>query len=184
LVRGAVAAPAAEFEQAVATARDRGGPRHRLTLVALDELGVIYNLSGMPEKTEAVLGQALPDFAAAAAEGSDGEQDCHAMALATLGEAERIDGRHDQAAAHFAQADQILGRLDVDGFKDDMLDLLEWNAQLQLDRRDFTAARSALDRYDALMQRQSPVSEKRAAKSRALRAQLPAASGHAAGGQA
>ena len=181
---GQLAEAATAMEQAVATARDRGGPRHRLTLVALDELGVIYNLSGMPEKTEAVLGQALPDFAAAAAEGSDGEQDCHAMALATLGEAERIDGRHDQAAAHFAQADQILGRLDVDGFKDDMLDLLEWNAQLQLDRRDFTAARSALDRYDALMQRQSPVSEKRAAKSRALRAQLPAASGDAAGGQA
>jgi hypothetical protein len=72
------------------------------------------------------------------------------MALATLGEAERLDKRYDDAATHFAQADAILAKLDINGFRDDVLDLLEWSAALQLDRRDAAAARATLDRHDEL----------------------------------
>lgn len=170
----------AVLEQALATVQERGGPQHRLTLVVLDELGVVYNLSGHPQRTIERLGEALPDFEEAARKGGDGERDCHAMALAAIGEAERLLGRHDDAAAHFAKAETILAGLDSEGFKDDLLDLLEWSTRLQLDRTDANAARALLRRYDALVSGQSP-SQRRVTVSRELHDHLDAISASTAG---
>jgi len=171
---------AATIEQVVASVRSLGGPRHRLLLAALDELGTIYNLAGTPQKTDSMLGAALPDFAAAAQEGGDGERDCYAMALAALGEAARLQRRYDLAASHFAQAQELLARLDPDGFKDDLLDLDEGRARLALDRAEATDARSAIDRYETLLRRQSPVPTRRAATLEALRSRLAVLDGAAA----
>jgi eukaryotic-like serine/threonine-protein kinase len=168
------------LEDAATAATELGGPQHRLRLAVLDELAVVYNLSRMPERTLALFNRTLQDFAAAAAIGTDGERDCHAMALAALGEAQRQLGRYDEAAAHFAQADEILGRLDADGFREDILDMLDWTTRLQLDRGDPVAARATYARYEAVLRKQTPVAPRRAAAARELLAHLgPPASGAA-----
>jgi serine/threonine-protein kinase len=178
---GQYAQAASEMEKALATARELGGARHPLTLAALNELGATYNLSGQPDKTQALLGDALADFAAAARTGGDSERDRHAWALATLGEAERMNHRYTEAAAYLTQAEAIYATFDnVDGAKDDVLDLLEWTTQLHIDQHDVDAARATLERHDALMQTQSPVRAWRQMKSRELHAGLAKISGQPA----
>ena len=133
---------------------------------------MIRNPAGHPRKTRELLTRGLPDFAAAAAEGTDGERDCHAMALATPGEAQRMPGRHDEAAANFAAADAILAKLDVDGFRDDVFDLLEWMTRLDLDRHDANATRAMLARQDALPSSKPPASQRRIDTARSLHQRL------------
>ncbi len=160
------------LEEACPVVQSLGGAQHRLLLAMLDELAVIYNQAGEPAKTRELLGRTLPDFAEAARTGGVAEQDCHAMALAALGEAERLSRRYDEAAKYFAQADAILAKLDLDGFREDVLDLLEWTAALHLDRGDASAARATLDRFDDIASHPTAPPPQRVAASRALRTRL------------
>ncbi|MDR2012699.1 MAG: serine/threonine-protein kinase [Rhodanobacter sp.] len=170
---GQYAQAASELEKALALARELGGARHPLTLAAANELGVTYNLSGQPDKTKTLLDAALEDFAAAAHAGGDSERDRHAWALATLGEAQRMNYHYARAAVYLAQAEAIYAAIDnTDGVKDDVLDLLEWTTRLHIDQHHTDAARTTLERHDTLMRTQSPLRAWRQAASRELHESL------------
>jgi serine/threonine-protein kinase len=168
---GRYAQAAKVIEQALAMARELAGTQYYMTRVAIDELSLVYLLSGQPDKAQALLGAALADFAAAAEKGSANDRTNYAAALARLGESERMRHHYAQAAAHFAQAQTILAKLNVDG-GDEILNLLEWTARLNIDQHDADAARATLARYDTLMQSQSPPRAQRQAASRELHESL------------
>ncbi len=172
---GELAEAARLLDQVAAMQHESGGPTDLLRLMAIEQLGLVHNRAGEPEKTRALIEPALPEFATLAREGNNGARANAAWALAILGEAERSSGRYDEAALHLAEADAVLSKLDPDGVKDLLLDTLEWTVRLRIDQRDYAKAQTALDRYGPLARDRAPNLDNRAAVTSSLQKKLDAA---------